>query len=186
MYYIKFRYDDSSPPEVYSGGTYNVEGEKFAAFDSLNPKLYKSAKVAENAAKKLAVSCTNTSHDYEIVEFTGVYGVNALQHNVLQNKRQSQNTGFAFGTAGQGKGFRGTAAVNSGMSFLSKVEQVRTATENKEYHIRIETAEESEIDDIVSKLKQVFDTGEVKTYPRRNGGYHHYLTVTTKLKPDKS
>lgn len=185
MYYIRFRYY-SSPSEVYSGGTYIVQGEKYAAFDSCNPKLYKSAKVAENAAKKLAISCSNTSDDYEIVEFTGVYGASATQHNVLKDKRQRQSTGFVFGTAGQGKGFCGTATVNSGMSFLSKAEQVRTATENKEYHIRIETAEESEIDDIVSKLKQVFDAGEVKTYLRRNGGYHHYLTVTTKSELDKS
>ncbi|MBQ3256373.1 MAG: hypothetical protein IJN43_16210 [Ruminococcus sp.] len=167
MYYIKFHYC-ASPSEIYSGGTYAVQGEKFAAFDSLNPKLYKSAKVAENTAKKLAASCSNTSHDYEIVEFTGVYGANATQHNVLQNKRQSQNTGFAFGTAGQGKGFRAMA----------------TMTENKEYHIRIEIAEESEIDDIVSILKQVFNVGKVKTYPRRNGGYHHYLTVASKLESD--
>lgn len=184
MYYIKFHYC-ASPSEIYSGGTYAVQGEKFAAFDSLNPKLYKSAKVAENTAKKLAASCSNTSHDYEIVEFTGVYGANATQHNVLQNKRQSQSTGFAFGTAGQGKGFRVTAVANSGMSFLSKAELVRTIDESSEYRIRIETAEKSEIDSLVRKLEQVFHVGAVKTYPRRDGGYLHYLTVASKSEPDR-
>ena len=162
MYYIKFHYC-ASPSEIYSGGTYAVQGEKFAAFDSLNPKLYKSAKVAENTAKKLAVSCSNTSHDYEIVEASG----------------------FVFGTPGQGK-VVATAATNSGMSFLSKAELVRTMDESSEYRIRIETAEKSEIDSLVHKLEQVFHVGEVKTYPRRDGGYHHYLTVTNNSETEES
>lgn len=58
-----------SRPEVYGGGSYVYEGEKYAVFDSWNPKLFKSAKVAENAAKKLQKSCVNLlGSEYDIEE----------------------------------------------------------------------------------------------------------------------
>lgn len=68
MYKIVFHYWDSRQSETYSGGTYIFQGEKYAAFDYKNPKLYKSRKVAENSAQKLMLSCVNTSTNYDIVE----------------------------------------------------------------------------------------------------------------------
>ncbi len=70
------------------------------------------------------------------------------------------------------------AITDSGMAFLSKIEQIRALGESKEYRIRIETTEEAEIKNIIDKLEPLFVVSKVKTYPRRNGGYHHYLTIT--------
>lgn len=67
MYYIIF-YDSNGFSEIYSGGTYIFQGSKYACFDSNNPKLYKSMKVAENVAKNLSLSCENTSLNFEIRE----------------------------------------------------------------------------------------------------------------------
>lgn len=53
--------------EVYSGSTYVFQGEKHAAFDRQNPKLYSTAAMAERSAKKLIKSCANVK-TYEIVE----------------------------------------------------------------------------------------------------------------------
>lgn len=68
MYKIVFRYHFNQESETYSGGTYIFQGEKYACFDCKNPKLYKSAKVAENSARKLAESCVNTSSFFEIIK----------------------------------------------------------------------------------------------------------------------
>ena len=71
MFLIRFKWL-CSRPEVYSGSTYIYQGEKYAAFDTFNPKLYKSAKVAENSAKKLQESCINLlGSEYEIEEVEG-------------------------------------------------------------------------------------------------------------------
>ena len=71
MFLIRFKWLWSRP-EVYGGGSYIYEGEKYAVFDSFNPKLYKSAKVAENSAKKLIDSCVNLlGAKYEIEEVKG-------------------------------------------------------------------------------------------------------------------
>ena len=67
MYYIVFHYINQST-ETYSGGFYIFQGEKYACLDNSNPKLYKSKKVAENAAKKLLNSCVNTGSDFEVLE----------------------------------------------------------------------------------------------------------------------
>lgn len=68
-YMIKFLYYDGSSPETYSGGTYIVQGEKYACFNDKNPKLYKSKQLAERSAKKLSLTCSNTEIDYyEIIE----------------------------------------------------------------------------------------------------------------------
>ena len=67
-YRVLFRWTYGRP-EVYGGGSYIFEGEKYAVLDSWNPKLFKSAKVAENAAKKLQESCVNLlGSEYEIEE----------------------------------------------------------------------------------------------------------------------
>lgn len=68
-YMIKFLYIDGSPPEIYSGGTYIFNGEKYACFNNNNPKVYKSKQLAERSAKKLSLSCSNTeAYHYEIIE----------------------------------------------------------------------------------------------------------------------
>lgn len=64
MYYIVFICNNSKDTEVYSGGTYIHQGEKYACFDRSSPRLYKSEKVAE----KLLKSCVNTGCDFEIVK----------------------------------------------------------------------------------------------------------------------
>ena len=69
MYYIVFHYHDHSK-EIYSGGSYIFQKEKYACFDSGNPKLYKSKKVAENTAKKLFNSCANTGCGFEVLEWS--------------------------------------------------------------------------------------------------------------------
>lgn len=71
MYYIVFYYHDKHGAEIYSGGSYVFQGEKYACFDCVNPKLYKSEKVAENVAKKLLNSCTNTGCGFEVLEWYG-------------------------------------------------------------------------------------------------------------------
>lgn len=68
MYYIVFT--DNREREIYSGGTYVHQGEKYACFDSANPKLYKSEKTAERVALNLIRTCTNTGTDFEIVKET--------------------------------------------------------------------------------------------------------------------
>lgn len=68
MYYIVFIYNNSKDTEVYSGGTYIHQGEKYACFDRSSPKLYKFEKVAENVVEKLLRSCVNTGCDFEIVK----------------------------------------------------------------------------------------------------------------------
>lgn len=69
MFYIEFHYPDGSSSEVYGGGTYIFQGEKYAVLNGDSPKLYKSEKVAERSAKRLFVSCTNTGNGYSIVDF---------------------------------------------------------------------------------------------------------------------
>lgn len=69
MYYIAFH--DSKEVDIYSGDTYIFKGEKYACFDSLYPKLYKSEKIAENCAKKLIKSCANTGDSFEVCEWKG-------------------------------------------------------------------------------------------------------------------
>lgn len=70
-YKIKFYYNNGMT-ETYSGGTFVLQGEKYAVFDCMNPKLYKSKKIAENSAKRLINSCVNTSSNYEVVEVNEV------------------------------------------------------------------------------------------------------------------
>ena len=70
-YIIKFKYNDGSPPEYISGGTYSVLGERYAAVvgsQREQAKKYTSKKRAENAAERLAKSCANLSWDYDIEE----------------------------------------------------------------------------------------------------------------------
>lgn len=66
-YKINFYYNNGMT-ETYSGGTFVFQGERYAIFDCMNPKLYNSKKIAENSAKKLIISCVNTSPNYEVVE----------------------------------------------------------------------------------------------------------------------
>lgn len=68
MYKIVFHYLAGAPDETYAGKTYVVQGERYAVLDDENPKLYKSEKVARNAAKKLMASCTNSGVAYSIEE----------------------------------------------------------------------------------------------------------------------
>ncbi len=70
MYKIVFNFYQGTP-ETYGGDTYILHGEKYAVFNSENPKLYKNAKVAANAAERLLHSCVNCVDffkNYEIVE----------------------------------------------------------------------------------------------------------------------
>lgn len=69
MFFIVFHYSDGNSSEVYGGGTYIFQGEKYAVMNSDSPKLYKSEKVADRSAKRLRGSCTNTGVDYSIVDF---------------------------------------------------------------------------------------------------------------------
>lgn len=66
-YKINFYYNNGMT-ETYSGGTFVFQGERYAIFDCMNPKLYNSKKIAENSAKKLIISCVNTSPNYEVVK----------------------------------------------------------------------------------------------------------------------
>lgn len=68
MYKIVFHYPAGMPDETYGGGTYVVNGEKYAVLNDEKPKLYKSEKVARNAAESLFWSCVNSGVDYSIVE----------------------------------------------------------------------------------------------------------------------
>ena len=70
MYYIVFHYSNQST-ETYSGGFYIFQGEKYACFNNRSPKLYKSKKVAKNAAKNLINNCANTSCNFEVLEMKG-------------------------------------------------------------------------------------------------------------------
>lgn len=68
MYKIVFHDIGNMPDEVYGGGTYVVNGEKYAVFNDQKPKLYKSEKVAMAAARKLLVSCVNAGVSFSVVE----------------------------------------------------------------------------------------------------------------------
>ncbi len=69
MYILVFVYHDGSPKEYYGGGTYIVGGEKYAVITQREKaKRFKSRKVAENAYKKLLLSCANVEEGFEIEE----------------------------------------------------------------------------------------------------------------------
>ena len=68
MYKIVFHCLGGLPDETYGGGSYVVNGEKYAVLDDEKPRLYKSERVARNAAEKLIRSCVNVGVDYSIVE----------------------------------------------------------------------------------------------------------------------
>ena len=70
MYKIVFHFYNS-PDEVYSGKHYQVNGEKYAAFCAWEPKLFKSAYMADKVAKRLIDQCINCAEGldiYEIIE----------------------------------------------------------------------------------------------------------------------
>ena len=71
MYKIIFHYTDGSHDETYAGGSFVFSGEKYAMLNDRKPKLFKSEKVARNAAEKLLGSCVNTGVAYTIVEQEG-------------------------------------------------------------------------------------------------------------------
>lgn len=48
---------------------------------------------------------------------------------------------------------------------------------DKEYKIRLETAEKDDISGFLELLKESVKVSSMRTYPRRDGGYHHYLTI---------
>lgn len=58
--------------EAYTGKSYIYQGERYAILDDKNPKIYKSRKNAENAAKKLVQRCANISPEYQIIEYKEV------------------------------------------------------------------------------------------------------------------
>lgn len=68
MYKIVFRYAGGQADETYGGGSYIVNGEKFAVLNNENPKLYRSERVARNAAEKLFESCVNTGVEASVEE----------------------------------------------------------------------------------------------------------------------
>lgn len=61
MYILVFTYQDGSPNEYYGGGSYRVQGEKYAvlARSKEEAKRFKFRKVAENTFNKPFVSCVN-------------------------------------------------------------------------------------------------------------------------------
>lgn len=54
--------------EAYTGKCYVYQGEYYAILDNKNPKLYKSKKIAERAAKAGVHLFANVSNEYEIIE----------------------------------------------------------------------------------------------------------------------
>lgn len=48
---------------------------------------------------------------------------------------------------------------------------------DKEYKIRLETTEKDGVSGFLELLKESVKVSSVRTYPRRDGGYHHYLTI---------
>ena len=64
MKYCEILFDN----EAYTGKSYIYQGERYAILDDKNPKIYKSRKSAENAAKKLVQQCANISPEYQIIE----------------------------------------------------------------------------------------------------------------------
>ena len=58
--------------EAYTGKSYIYQGEYYAILDNKTPKLYKSKKIAERAAKKLVQRCANISPEYQIIEYKEV------------------------------------------------------------------------------------------------------------------
>lgn len=68
MYVIYF-HQSKGKKLAYAGGTFKSRGEKFAAVNNDQPKLFKSEKVARSAAEKLFLSCENTGTHYTIEEF---------------------------------------------------------------------------------------------------------------------
>lgn len=69
MYILKFIYHQGvRTVEYYGGGTYQFGGEKYAVLSSSNPKLFKSAKSAENSYHKLMKSCVNVPSEYVVEE----------------------------------------------------------------------------------------------------------------------
>lgn len=69
MYKILCYAANDHTPDAYSGGTYQAQGEKYAAVNNNAPKLYKSKMIAERSAKSLRNSCANVFR-YEIVGVT--------------------------------------------------------------------------------------------------------------------
>lgn len=68
MFKIIFHDIGCMPDETYGGGSYIFQGEKYAVLNDEEPKLFKSEKVARNAAEKLLASCVNTGVSYSIEE----------------------------------------------------------------------------------------------------------------------
>lgn len=68
MFKIVFHDIGIRPDEVYGGGTYWFQKEKYAIFNDGKPKLFKSENVAENVAKQLLESCVNTGVGYTVEE----------------------------------------------------------------------------------------------------------------------
>lgn len=69
MFVLKFIYHQGvEQVEYYGGGTYRFGGEKYAVLSSRNPKLFKSAKTAENSYHKLMKSCVNVPSEYVVEE----------------------------------------------------------------------------------------------------------------------
>lgn len=69
MYILVFTYHDGSRSEYYGGGTFVVNGEKYAVLVSKEKaKRFKSRKVAENSYNKLFESCVNVMGGFRIEE----------------------------------------------------------------------------------------------------------------------
>lgn len=71
MFRLAFIYDEFtySRREYYLGGSYIFQGEKYACIGNReDAKQFKSIKVAENAYKKIYMSCTNVPETFEIEE----------------------------------------------------------------------------------------------------------------------
>lgn len=69
MYKVVFKFPNGYGYhcETYGGGFYRMNGEKYAVFDNISPKLYKSEKSADKAARVIAETCINGTWLYEIV-----------------------------------------------------------------------------------------------------------------------
>lgn len=69
MYILAFTYQDRSRSEYYGGGTFVVNGEKYAVLVSKEKaKRFKSRKIAENSYNKLFKSCVNVMGGFQIEE----------------------------------------------------------------------------------------------------------------------